>query len=134
MNSNGHKRVGRPRLYNLTQRRKVATYLRQYGLTKGVKECAKQEGLVVSVPTGINIAKEMEITFTRGRPQNGNRLNNGHAPKFGVKKIGAGRKLTQQEQEPKPIRKDVKGDFLTEIKAMRITLGKLRVLVRSLPA
>ena len=59
---------GRPRVYNGTQRRIVAAALRHYGYTKGLEFLRKERGLKVSKTLARNVAKEIGLTFKRGRP------------------------------------------------------------------
>lgn len=59
---------GRPRVYGAKDRRRLASYLRKFGLTKGVRVLA-EKGLKVSLTTAISVAKEEKITFVRGRPK-----------------------------------------------------------------
>ena len=59
---------GRPRVYNGHARRRVATALRKYGLTKGLA-FLKSQGLNVSQTLAYDVAEEKGITFTRGRPK-----------------------------------------------------------------
>lgn len=62
------KRVGRPRVYNGYQRRRVATALRKYGLKQGLAFLA-ENGLVVSQTLAYAVAEENGISFQRGRPR-----------------------------------------------------------------
>lgn len=63
------KKVGRPRVYNGTQRRIVAAALKNYGLTKGLEFLKKERKLKVSMTLAIAVAKEHGIEFQRGRPK-----------------------------------------------------------------
>lgn len=58
---------GRPKLYNGTQRRQVASALKKYGLTKGLKWLALNRNLKVSITLARNVAEEYGITFAKGR-------------------------------------------------------------------
>lgn len=59
---------GRPRVYNGTQRRIVAAALRHHGYTKGLEFLRKERGLEVSKTLARAVAKEVGLTFKRGRP------------------------------------------------------------------
>jgi hypothetical protein len=59
---------GRPPVYNGNQRRRVATALRKFGLTKGLA-FLKEHGLIVSQTLAYDVAVEKGITFVRGRPK-----------------------------------------------------------------
>lgn len=59
---------GRPRVYNGTQRRIVAAALKHYGYTKGLEFLHKERGLSVSKTLARSVAKEVGLTFKRGRP------------------------------------------------------------------
>lgn len=62
------KAVGRPRVYNGSQRRIIGAALKHNGLTKGIKFLARERNLKVSVTLALSVAKEQNITFQRGRP------------------------------------------------------------------
>lgn len=64
----GKRSPGRPRVYNGTQRRIVAAALRHYGYTKGLEFLRKERALEVSMTLARDVAKEVGITFKRGRP------------------------------------------------------------------
>jgi hypothetical protein len=60
--------VGRPPVYNGSQRRIVAAALKKHGLTKGVKWLEANRDLKVSLTLAISVAKEHKIVFPKGRP------------------------------------------------------------------
>ena len=60
--------VGRPRVYGGHDRRKIATAVKKYGLTKGIAFLSLN-GLVISMTTAIAVAKEKGISLKRGRPR-----------------------------------------------------------------
>jgi len=62
------KKAGRPRKYNGTQRRQVASALKKHGLTKGLKWLAKERKLKVSMTLARSVAQEFGIKFQVGRP------------------------------------------------------------------
>jgi transposase len=64
----GKRSPGRPRVYNGTQRRIVAAALRHYGYTKGLEFLRKERALEVSMTLARDVAREVGITFKRGRP------------------------------------------------------------------
>lgn len=59
---------GRPRVYNSFARRRVATALRKFGLTRGLA-FLRSQGLTVSQTLAYDVARENGITFQRGRPK-----------------------------------------------------------------
>lgn len=64
----GKRGPGRPRVYNGTQRRIVAAALRKYGYTHGLAFLRKERKLKVSKTLARKVAKEVGLTFKRGRP------------------------------------------------------------------
>jgi hypothetical protein len=63
------RKPGRPRLYNGTDRRIVASALKKFGLTKGIEFLAKERNLKVSMTLARAVAEEFDLEFTRGRPK-----------------------------------------------------------------
>ncbi len=59
---------GRPRVYDAATRRTVASYLRKYGYTHGLKKLRKERKIKVSKTVARAVAAEMGLTFKRGRP------------------------------------------------------------------
>ena len=59
---------GRPRVYNGTDRRIVASALKKHGLTKGIEWLAENRKLAVSLTLARSVAEEFGIEFKRGRP------------------------------------------------------------------
>lgn len=64
----GKRGPGRPRVYDGTDRRIVASALRKFGITKGRKFLRKERKLKVSVTLCRQVAEAEGITFKRGRP------------------------------------------------------------------
>jgi transposase len=65
----GKRSPGRPRLYNGTHRRMVAAALKKHGYTKGLEFLKVERNLKVSLTLARSVAKELGLTFTRGRPK-----------------------------------------------------------------
>jgi hypothetical protein len=61
-------RRGRPPVFSKAQRRTVASYLRKFGLTVGLKLVKEERAISMSIPTASKIAEQQGITFLRGRP------------------------------------------------------------------
>lgn len=61
-------KVGRPRLFNGTQRAIMRGILKVHGLTRGQKVLAKERGIDVSLTVLRSVAKEFGVIFERGRP------------------------------------------------------------------
>lgn len=59
---------GRPRVYNGTVRRIVASFLRKYGYTHGLVKLRKERKIKVSKTVARAVAAEVGLTFKRGRP------------------------------------------------------------------
>ena len=59
---------GRPRVYDTATRRTVASYLRKYGYTHGLKKLRKERKIKVSKTVARAVAAEQGLTFKRGRP------------------------------------------------------------------
>jgi transposase len=62
-------KAGRPRVYNGNHRRIVAAALKRHGYTKGLEFLATERGIKVSMTLARDVAKELGLTFTRGRPK-----------------------------------------------------------------
>ena len=60
---------GRPRVYNGTHRRIVASFLKKHGYTRGLELLATERKLKVSLTLARSVAKELGLTFPRGRPK-----------------------------------------------------------------
>jgi transposase len=67
VNKTAKRGPGRPRVYNGSKRRQVASALKRFGLTKGIERLA-EKGLEISLTLARSVAKEQKISFTRGRP------------------------------------------------------------------
>lgn len=59
---------GRPRVYNGTVRRIVASFLKKHGYTHGLALLKKERKIKVSKTVARSVAAEVGITFKRGRP------------------------------------------------------------------
>jgi hypothetical protein len=64
----GKRGPGRPRVYDNAVRRKVASYLRKFGYTHGLKKLRKECKIKVSKTLARAVAEEVGLTFKRGRP------------------------------------------------------------------
>jgi len=65
----GKRSPGRPRVYNGTHRRIVASFLKKHGYTKGLEKLAVERKLKVSLTLARSVASELGLTFPRGRPK-----------------------------------------------------------------
>lgn len=63
----GANKVGRPPLYGVEERKFIAGFLRQYGLTKAQK-ALESEGAKISMTVLRSVAQEHNIVFQKGRP------------------------------------------------------------------
>lgn len=59
---------GRPRVYNGTVRRIVASFLKKHGYTHGLALLKKERKIKVSKTVARSVAAEVGIVFKRGRP------------------------------------------------------------------
>jgi hypothetical protein len=59
---------GRPRVYDGSVRRTIASFLKKYGYTHGLKLLKKERKIKVSKTVARSVAEEVGITFKRGRP------------------------------------------------------------------
>jgi hypothetical protein len=59
---------GRPRVYDGSVRRTIASFLKKYGYTHGLKLLKKERKIKVSKTVARHVAAEVGITFKRGRP------------------------------------------------------------------
>ncbi len=65
----GSKRgPGRPRVYNGQVRRIVGSFLKKYGLTKGIEKLATERKIKVSLTLARSVAEQYGIEFKLGRP------------------------------------------------------------------